>query len=106
MVQYEVIACSAPCQGSSQQTPSSPLFFFFTLTAVLSCSGTAQMSAQMLFYLCASCYDNVTSAYAFAFHVRASVGLRVFVHMQSLPPFIIFSVHFSSHLREDEKNNR
>lgn len=48
MVQYEVIACSAPCQGSSQETQSSHFllffFYYYSFTAVLSHAGTAQMN--------------------------------------------------------------
>lgn len=54
------------------------------------------MNTQRLFYLCASCYDNVTNMYSFVFYVWAPVGLRVFARTQSLPHSFLSSARYIS----------
>lgn len=88
MVQYEVIACSAPCQGSSQQTQNSLFFLsFFSFTALLSHTGTAWMNTPKLLYLCASCYYSITYqrvSVMFAYlHVCACAVTKTFNHVRN-----------------------
>lgn len=88
MVQYEVIACSAPCQGSSQQTQNSLFFLsFFYFTALLSHTGTAWMNTPKLLYLCASCYYSITYqrvSVMFAYlHVCACAVTKTFNHVRN-----------------------
>lgn len=89
MVQYEVIACSAPCQGSSQQTQNSLFFlsFFFYFSALLSHTGTAWMNTPKLLYLCASCYYSITyqrvSVMFACLHVCACAVTKTFNHVRN-----------------------
>lgn len=88
MVQYEVIACSAPCQGSSQQTQNSLFFLsFFYFTALLSHTGTAWMNTPKLLYLCASCYYSITyqrvSVMFACLHVCACAVTKTFNHVKN-----------------------